>query len=118
MIREGDRKSHFLHIKEGVTHGDPLNMIKYGLGILPLIRDLWTAHPGSTETYYGDYAGAGGTFEGILQHLDDLMLGGPPWDYFPETTKRSLVMSPRNVSHTEALFSAYGLQVVKRSRYL
>ena len=34
----GDRSGHFLHIKEGVTQGDPLAMIAYGIGVLPLSR--------------------------------------------------------------------------------
>ena len=29
--------SHFLNIKEVVTQGDPLAMISYGIGVLPLI---------------------------------------------------------------------------------
>ena len=45
MIRAGDGESHFLHSKERVTQGYTLSMIPYGLGIIPLIRDLRTAHP-------------------------------------------------------------------------
>ena len=37
LIRVGYRTGHFLHSKEGVTQVDPLVMIAYGLGILPLI---------------------------------------------------------------------------------
>ena len=36
---------HFLHIKKEVTHGDPLSMIPYGIGVLPLMRELQDAHP-------------------------------------------------------------------------
>ena len=39
-----DGSGHFLHSKEGVTQGDPLIMISYGIGFLPIIRDIWDAH--------------------------------------------------------------------------
>ena len=32
----GDGSGSFLHRKEGVTHGEPLNIINYGIGFLPL----------------------------------------------------------------------------------
>ena len=41
----GDGSGQFLHSKEGVTHGDPLAMITYGIGVLPLIQELREDHP-------------------------------------------------------------------------
>ena len=40
-----DGSGHFLHSKEGVTQGDPLAMITYGIRVLPLIRVLRTDQP-------------------------------------------------------------------------
>ena len=40
-----DGSGHFLHSKEGVTQGDPLAMIAYGITVLPLIRVLRKDHP-------------------------------------------------------------------------
>ena len=45
MIRVGDKTGHFLHSKEGVTHGYTLSIIPYGLGIIYLIQDLRIAYP-------------------------------------------------------------------------
>ena len=37
MVQESEGSGHFLHSKEGVIQGDPLVMIEYGIGVLPLI---------------------------------------------------------------------------------
>ena len=61
MVRDtGDGSGHFLHSKEGVTQGDPLPMIVYGIGVLPLIQKLRNTHPHVTQPWYADDAGAGG----------------------------------------------------------
>ena len=60
MVRDiGDGSDHFLHSKEGVTQGDLLAMIAYGIGVLPLIWELREAHPRVTQPWYADDAGAG-----------------------------------------------------------
>ena len=54
-----DGSGHFLHSKEGLTHGDPLAMIVYGIGVLPLISDLRRDHPHVTQPWYTDNMGGG-----------------------------------------------------------
>ena len=52
MVRyTGYGSGHFLHSKEGVTQGDPLTMIAYRIGVLPLIRELRNAHPRFTQPW-------------------------------------------------------------------
>ena len=41
-------------------------MIAYGIGVLPLIRELWNAHPRVTQPWYADDAGAGEKFPNIM----------------------------------------------------
>ena len=66
MVRDtGDRSAHFMHSKKGVTQGDPLAMIAYGIGVLPLIRELQNIHPRFTQPWYSDDAGMGGRFQQI-----------------------------------------------------
>ena len=93
-------------------------MITYDLGLLPLIRDLRTAHPSVNQPWYPDDSGEGGTFTGIQQHLDDLMVQGPLQGYFPEQNKSILVVSPWNSPRAEAFFRGYVLKIVKGIRYL
>ena len=40
-----DGSGHFFHIKGGVTQGDPLVMITYYIGVIPLIQEIHDAHP-------------------------------------------------------------------------
>ena len=66
-----------MHSNEGVTQGDPLAMIAYGIGVLPLIRVLRRDHPQFTQPWYADDAGAGGNFKAVMAHFRDLQLKGP-----------------------------------------
>ena len=101
-----------------MTQEDPLATIACVLGILPFIWDLKTAHPGVTHPWYADDARAGGTFDGVHKHLDNLMVRDPLWGYLPDQTNRILVTSFQNVPRAEALFCGYGLKIVTGSRYL
>ena len=72
MVRDtGNRSGHFFHSKEGMTQGDLLVMIAYGIGVLPLIKELRNAHPRVTQTSYADDAGAGGMFQQVQAHIWD-----------------------------------------------
>ena len=90
----GDGSSHFLHSKEVVTRRDPLSMIAYIIGVLPLIREFQRAHPRVTQLWYADDAVAGGKFEHIQAHLRDFLERGPSRGYYPEPTKSFLVLAP------------------------
>ena len=119
VVRDrGDKSVHFLHSKEGVNQVDPLAMIAYGIGVLPLIKELRNAHPQVTQPWYADDAGAGGTFQQILEHFRDLQARGTAHGYYPEPTKSILVVSPGNVAWTEEHFRGLGIRVVTGHRYL
>ena len=60
---------HFLHRKEGITKGYPLSMIAYGIGVLPLIRELWDAPTCITQPWYLDDVWAEGYFGHIMENF-------------------------------------------------
>ena len=64
------------------TQGDPLAMIAYGIGVLPLICDLRRDHPRVMQMWYADNAGAGGKFRDVMAHFRDLQLRGSARGYF------------------------------------
>ena len=55
VVRDtGDGSGHFLHSKEGVTQGDPIAMIPYGIGSPPPHKKaLWDTPPGNTAVVRG-----------------------------------------------------------------
>ena len=65
-----------------------------------------------------DEARVGGTFAGIRSHLDNLMVRGTRQEYFLDTNKIIMVVSPWNVPRAEAFFFGYVLEIVTGSRYL
>ena len=80
MVRNTeDGSDHFLHIKEGVTQGDPLDIIAYGIGVLPLIREIQDSHPCVSQPWYaGDTGEGGGGVGNILEQFQYLHARGPP----------------------------------------
>ena len=94
-----DGSGHFLHSKEGMTQGDPLFMIAYGIGVLYVIRYIWGEHPRVTQPWYANDTGDGGLwgFHHILANLWDMQSRGPPRGYLPDPTKSILAVDPRNV---------------------
>ena len=76
-------------------------MIVYGIGVLPLIRELREAYPRVTQTWYGDDVGEGGTFTDVQAYFQDLQARGPAWGYYPEPTKSILVVTPGNVARAK-----------------
>ena len=49
-----------------MTHGHPLDMIAYGIGIILLLKRLNSAYPDVTQSWYADNVGSLGT----LDHLE------------------------------------------------
>ena len=108
----------FLHSKEGVTQGDPLEMIVYGFGILPLINKLKRDILDVTQTWYADDARALGTFAIIETYLNLLTCQGPGRGYYPEPSKSVLIVHPKNIKDRKELGTSNGCKVCKSARYL
>ena len=93
-------------------------MIAYCIGAIPLVREIWDAHPRVTQPWYTDDAGAGGSFGYIMAHFQDLQGRLRPWGYVPELTKSILVVALNNIARAEAFFRWMVLKVATGSCYL
>jgi hypothetical protein len=105
-----------LHSREGVTQGDPLSMILYGIRMLPLIRKLKVEFPNLYQPWYADDAGAAGGFEEIHSMFDRLVELGQKYGYYPEQSKSIIVVSNKNLSRALEFFE--GFNVTTGNRYL
>ena len=108
-------------IREGVTQGDPLSMVLYGINLVPLVEKLRAADPGILSPFYADDAPFDGSARQSAQLLKMLMKKGTDQGYFPNPAK-SLFISD-TTGQEEAVrreFVAGGLELnfVSGSRYL
>eukprot|EP00957_Ditylum_brightwellii_P151130 11507743-Ditylum_brightwellii.AAC.1 len=55
MRRPGEEPL-ILHSKEGVTQGDPLSMIIYGIALVPLATIIWMQEKDVMAPFYADDA--------------------------------------------------------------
>jgi hypothetical protein len=111
--------NELLFSKEGVTQGDPLSMMMYGLAVLPLIHSLAILHSQNViQNWYADDAAATGELSAIKEWLKSLMHQGPNYGYYPEPTKSFLVVAPQFEEKAKILFSDIGVQIVTGQRFL
>ena len=75
-----------------MTQGNPLAMIAYGIGILPLIKNLKQEIPDVTQCWYSDNAGPLGMFARIKRYFNSLTRQVPGRGYFPEPFKSVLIV--------------------------
>ena len=67
--------------QEGVTRGDPLAMLVYSFGVLPLTRKL--KYPEKwNQNWYADDSGCLAKLELLLEWLQLLIKDGPNYGYF------------------------------------
>ena len=99
-MQDGNGTKSILHSRKEVTQGDPLAMIAYGIGILPLIKNLKRAIPDVIQPWYTDAAGALGTFARLETYFDSLTCQGPGRGYHPKPSKSVLIVRP---DHIEAV---------------
>ena len=95
VIRGEAGEIDILFSKEGATQGDPLSMIIYGVGMLPLTRSLKRQCKDCIQPWYADDAATGGKFTAIMSNYDLLCREGPGRGYFPEPTSLSWLLNPR-----------------------
>ena len=125
--------SSFILSKEGVTQGDPLGMMFYGVGILPLTRKLkkgsdflneqkqmcdHDANFDWNQNWYADDSACASILKEIVLWLKLLIAEGPKYGYHPEPDKSYLIVHPDWVEEANKLFCEFKVNVVTGHRFL
>ena len=94
---------------EGVTQGDPLSMVLYGITLFPIAEELHAADPGILSPVYVDDAAFNGSARCSAQLLKLLMKRGADWGYFPEPAKSLFISdTPEQEAGSKREFSGGG----------
>ena len=107
--------------REGVTQGDPLLMVLYGITLVPFAEELRAADPGLLSLFYADNAALDGLARRSAQLLKLLMKRGTDQGYFPELAKSLFISdTPGQEAGSKRELAAEGLTLnfVSGSRYL
>ena len=82
LLLRGKSGGCFLFSKEGVTQGDPLAMIAYGLATIPLMKSLVRVDDVDwSQIWYADDASVMGPFSEINKFFDKLTILGTAYGY-------------------------------------
>jgi hypothetical protein len=118
MVRRKGGTVTALFSKEGVARDDPLAMLGYGIGILPLIRHLKDEFLEVMQPLYANDAGTQGCFSDMCCSFSWLQEIGPSYGYFPELSKSILVIQEHNQTSAKLAFTNFDFKVRTGYRYL
>jgi hypothetical protein len=121
IVRKGNAQpAHVIVHQEGLSQGDPLAMILYGVALLPLAERLRRAVPQAVIPMFADDAAAVGSFDKCALCLEFLMEEGPKYGYFPEAEKTRVICPLADEPEAKAAFLSRGISVTcsRGERYL
>jgi len=106
VIRENSGKAVTIFSRAGVTQGDPISMILYGVTTTPLIRKLKHRNKNLIHIWYADDGNVGGKFKDIKHYWQQLEKLGPTYGYYPERAKSKIIThyTKENIESAERIF--------------
>jgi hypothetical protein len=104
--------------QEGVTQGDPLSMIIYGVALTPLSEQLRRDVPGVLQPWYADDMAMVGPASGIASCMALLEANGPARGYYPEPSKSILICRPEHQDAARMNLSDFDFKYQDGHRYV
>ena len=81
VLRKGDGTANIIHIREGVTQGELLDMVACDIGVLLIIKLTKLAYPVITQPLYTENAWALGTLDNLESYFNSLKRNRPVRGY-------------------------------------
>jgi len=91
IIQCNGRPCSVILSQEGVTQGDPISMVIYGVALTPLTEMVQKMLPDTLQAWYTDDSSFGGTAPHIAAAMRVILEKGPARGYFPEPSKSILI---------------------------
>ena len=118
VVRRRGGTPEYILSREGVTQGDPLSMLLYGLAMTPLALILQREEPGVVWAWYADDAALSGPPAAVANGMRLLLRYGPARGYFPCPAKSILIDAPPEDSPGGRLLAEFSFEAPAGSRYL
>ena len=99
---------------EGTTQGDPLAMVIYAVGLLPIIHHL--SANCCSQIWYADDAAACGSLTALREWWSELGLVGPAYGYFSNPSKSWLIVKPDFHDTASSIFSSTNVNITTEGR--
>jgi hypothetical protein len=118
ILRRKGRPGYTLLSEEGVTQGDPLSMVLYGLALVPLAATLRKEHPTVVQAWYADDSVLQGRVSRVAAAMTLLQRLGPERGYFPEPAKSIFICSPDDREAAATGLEAFNFKYHDGHRYV
>jgi hypothetical protein len=116
--RPGHPNCYFLQSREGVTQGDPLAMVIYGLAMAPLSHDLRERYSKVLQPWYADNMAMEGPASAVAEAFAHLAQAGPARGYFPAPEKSILLARPEDQAAAATHLEHFEFDFMDETRYL
>jgi hypothetical protein len=118
ILRRKGQTGYTVLSGEGITQGDPMFMVLYGLALVPLAAALRPGAPGGCPGLVCRQRAAPGALVEGGWAMIDLQRLGPERGYFLESAKSIFVCDPGDRPGAEERIEAFGFKFVDSSRYV
>ena len=118
VLRNPGNSCHLLASKEGITQGDPLSMLLYGVALVPLAKELRAHYPELCTPWYADDSSITGPADLVGAAMERLQLRGPARGYYPEPSKSTVVVADSDQERAREILAQFDFQYTTGTRHL